>query len=183
MLLTRFAKSNFLLFESDRSNQFESTHMDDLVVKVYIPQRKLVDLDAVVTVDRCVIIGSVSLLSPSYFVFEVVLNTLWVVRGRCGDGGNKEDLCLYILVLLLTEVSVHLCGRVHLHSEKRRKEQWVKWRWAGRRQKRENRKERLPSVQTEAGFGGSEAKKIAFFRKRLHHSFCFHMDPNIRVLF
>lgn len=70
--------------------------------------------------------------SPPFFHvgFEVVLDALWI-EDRWGEWGrrNRVDLCLsYIAVLLLTGVSMQLCGRAHLHTERRRKEEWEE-RW------------------------------------------------------
>lgn len=66
---------------------------------------------------------SYCILFRLHFGFEVVLDALWMVQGKLGVG-NKEDLCLsYIPVLLLTGVSMQLSGRAHLHTERRRKEE------------------------------------------------------------
>lgn len=78
-----------------------------------------------------IIVGQTMLeywLSLAVFLFSFTLAlkwslmSLWMVWGGSGAEGT-ERICAYH-VLLLTGVSVQLCGRAHLHTERRRKEEW-----------------------------------------------------------
>lgn len=81
---------------------------------------------------------------------------------------SREDLCLSdIPVLTLTAVSMQLCGRVHLHTERIRKEERgretvVGWSEALKRKRGRKKIIACQTVKEDFFFGGG-AKEISLF--------------------
>lgn len=80
--------------------------------------------------------------------WSLMLSRWWGVK--VGHREKRGDLCLsYIPILSLTGVSMQLCGRVHLHTERRRKEDWEKPWYGGGRQR--GKKKLMPARHPVSG--------------------------------